>query len=99
MLKFNAPSEEWTDEEWAEFTVWLSELLHGNEVTVDFNKKDGTNRVMRCTLKPELLPKVELTENKKTKKKSENTLAVFDLDKQEWRSFTIKSINRIKFES
>jgi hypothetical protein len=53
---------------------------------------------MKCTLDPELLPKVEpklVTEDKKPRKESTTSMRVFDLEKNEWRSFTIKSIKHI----
>ena len=89
-------STEWTDDDWDGFSNWLDGILHINPVTVIFTKKDGTERVMRCTLQPELLPKVELKENAKTRKESTTSMRVFDLDKNEWRSFTIKSVKHVQ---
>ena len=89
-------STEWTDNDWDSFGNWLNGILHVNPVTVTFTKKDGTERVMRCTLQPELLPKVEIKENAKPRKESTTSMRVFDLDKNEWRSFTIKSVKRIR---
>ena len=89
-------STEWTDSDWDSFSNWLNGILHVNPVTVTFTKKDGTERVMRCTLQPDLLPKVELKENAKPRKESTTSMRVFDLDKNEWRSFTIKSVKQIR---
>ena len=89
-------STEWTDSDWDSFSNWLNGILHVNPVTVTFTKKDGTERVMRCTLQPELLPKVELKENAKPRKESTTSMRVFDLDKNEWRSFTIKGVKHIR---
>ena len=89
-------STEWTDSDWDSFGNWLNGILQVNPVTVTFTKKDGTERVMRCTLQPELLPKVELKENAKPRKESTTSMRVFDLDKNEWRSFTIKSVKHIR---
>lgn len=89
-------STEWTDRDWDSFSNWLNGILHVNPVTVTFTKKDGTERVMRCTLQPELLPKVELKESAKPRKESNTSMRVFDLDKGEWRSFTIKSVKQIR---
>jgi hypothetical protein len=94
------PTEHWTDKEWDTFTTWLKGMLQVNdEVKVTFNKKDGSERVMRCTLNPKLLPKVEVKEGteKPERKKSEAVIAVYDLDAQGWRSFTIKSVTRVNF--
>jgi hypothetical protein len=52
---------------------------------------------MKCTLDPEILPSSPVTEGKTERKKSENTLAVYDLETQAWRSFTIKSVKKVVF--
>ena len=88
-------STEWTDSDWDSFSNWLDGILHINPVTVTFTKKDGTERVMRCTLQPELLPKVELKENSKPRKESTTSMRVFDLDKNEWRSFKLANVTEI----
>lgn len=77
---------------------WLKDILSVTEARVTFTKVDGTERIMKCTLEPEKLPKVELKENAKPRKVSDSTkaLRVFDVEKQEWRSFTIKNIKRIE---
>lgn len=74
---------------------WLVSLLHTGPVTVTFTKTDGTDRVMRCSLREDLVVNYE----KKTDKKrvvKEDILPVFDIDKQEWRSFRWDSIKRIE---
>jgi hypothetical protein len=94
----NIITSEWTDKDWDKLTEWLNGVLKVTEVTVTFTKKDGTERVMKCTLNPELLPEVEpkaITEDKKPRKESTTSMRVFDLEKKEWRSFTIKSIKNI----
>jgi len=93
------PTNDWTDQEWEQFTGWLSGALKNFIVTVTFIKKDGTERIMRCTLDKKLLPKETVKEDsdKKLKKKSENTLSVYDLDVEGWRSFTIKSVKQVTF--
>ena len=77
---------------------WLKSVLVTCPATITFTKVDGTERVMRCTLEPTKLPVVELKEDAKPRKQSDSTkaLRVFDIEKQEWRSFTIKTINRIE---
>lgn len=74
------------------YAEWMKQVLFQGEATVTFTKKDGTQRVMRCTLKPELLPAQPVTENKQERKKSDKTIAVYDLDAGGWRSFTIESV-------
>ena len=78
---------------------WLKDVLVNFPLTVTFTKVDGTLRVMKCTLEESKIPKVEIKENAKPRKVSDSTkaLRVFDLDKNEWRSFTIKNITKIEF--
>lgn len=77
---------------------WLKDMLAVTEMKVTFTKVDGSERVMKCTLEADKLPKVELKEGTKPRKETTSTkaLRVFDLEKQEWRSFTIKNIKRIE---
>ena len=70
-------------------------LSVNDEVFVTFTKKDGSERLLRCTLNPSLLPKAVVKEN--VRKQPTNTMAVFDLDNQAWRSFTIKSVKKVNF--
>lgn len=88
---------EWTDKDWDKFTEWLKGMLAVSEGVVTFTKADGTERVMKCTLVPDQLPKVELKEDAKPRKESTTSMRVFDLEKNEWRSFTLKNIKRVEF--
>jgi hypothetical protein len=78
--------------------TWLKSILVSTEATITFTKVDGTERVMKCTLEASKLPVVELKEDAKPRKQTDSTkaLRVFDLEKNEWRSFTIKNIKRIE---
>ena len=71
--------------------------LRQNIIEIIFTKVDGTNRVMRCTLQPRMLPPlpvltVEEAAAKKPKKVNPDILNVFDTDKSEWRSMKYDSI-------
>ena len=81
---------------------WVRNLLHSTEATVTFVKSDGTVRDMRCTLNWNSIPAdhqpkqlVDLTETKQRKAPSEESLRVFDLDINEWRSFRFDRLQRI----
>ena len=76
----------------------LPELLKNNIATVTFTKKDGTERVMKCTLKPDLLPPQVVNEDKPAKKKSETTIAVFDLEIKAWRSISYDSVSSVDLD-
>jgi hypothetical protein len=77
---------------------WLKDIMSVTEVTITFTKVDGTERIMKCTLEASKLPPVVIKEDAKPRKETTSTkaLRVFDLEKQEWRSFTIKNIKRIE---
>lgn len=64
---------------------------------VKFTKADGTVRDMRCTLMPSLLPEVTLEESHVPRKQNDEVLAVWDVDKQAWRSFRIDSIINVEY--
>jgi hypothetical protein len=88
-----------TDELEPKLHEWLKGVLVSTTATVTFTKVDGTERVMKCTLESDKIPKIEIKEDAKPRKQSDSTkaLRVFDLEKNEWRSFTIKNIKRIEF--
>jgi hypothetical protein len=83
------------------FKRWLKSHLAYGETTVVFTKKDGTERVMKCTTNPELVPAVEIvesTEPKKEKKVNEEVMPVYDLEAKAWKSFRWDSIKEVRFE-
>lgn len=93
------PDQNWTDEEWNNFRSEVKDVLVKDLVEVTFTKINGDERVMTCTLQPETLPKVVIKEGEEKKerviKNPENSLAVFDVTANGWRSFVIKNIKSI----
>jgi uncharacterized protein YccT (UPF0319 family) len=79
------------------FQDWLKSHLKMGAVELTFQKKDGTMRVMNCTLEESKLPVYE-KKTERTKTASTETLSVLDLDKNEWRSFRYDSIQQIAFK-
>jgi hypothetical protein len=76
-------------------------MLRDNICVVTFTKRDGTERIMRCTLKSDLLPApvaTKPTTEVKVRKTNPDTLAVWDLDKNAWRGFSVEQIKEIKQE-
>jgi hypothetical protein len=85
---------------WNEFTVeqrnlWLLSALK-EDLTITFTKVDGTERVMPCTLRSDALPPVALAEHHKTKVYKPETISVWCLDKNEWRSFRVMNVISVK---
>ena len=82
-------------------TVSLMSLLKKGPVVVHFVKEDGSERVMECTLQPELLPPMPVKEDVETakpKKENLDVVSVYDIKAQGWRSFILKNIKNIKIE-
>jgi len=75
---------------------WLHGLLKLQEATISFTKKDGTKRKMLCTLAESKIPSEKLPKNS-GKSKSDDALAVFDVEKNDWRSFRWDSVTKIEF--
>ncbi len=71
----------------------ITEQLRQGILDIQFVKKDGSLREMRCTLNEKHLPTVT-TES--TKKDNPNVLAVWDIDNNGWRSFRIDSITSVR---
>jgi hypothetical protein len=60
--------------------------LHNEICEVTFEKRDGTERTMICTLKEEFLPYVSSV--KPSEDRHENDyIPVFDLEERAWRAF------------
>jgi hypothetical protein len=78
----------------------LRKCLKHETLLVSFTKKDGTQRTMRCTLAESAVPaKDQPAKETGTRSVPTTSLAVFDLDKQEWRSFRWDSITGVCNES
>lgn len=65
---------------------YVSALTEG-VCTIIFNKKDGTERVMKATLDPKVVPATSGTGTA-----PDTNLVVFDTEKNGWRSVIISSI-------
>lgn len=75
----------------------LVTALKAQAMKVVFEKVDGTERVMNCTLQPSMLPdQMDVEEYISEKRVNPDVLAVWDLDKGDWRSFRIDKIKEIE---
>jgi len=91
-------TKDWNETDWKRFSEWLDGALKKHTIKITFTKKDGTERVMNCTLDPNVLPLVESVQDKREKNKDKNYIAVFDTDIKAWRSFIVKSVKSFEFE-
>jgi hypothetical protein len=76
--------------------IWLITLLKERPATIIFEKSDGTERKLLCSLQENVIPKIDI---EKSKKKVVNleVLPVFDLENNGWRSFRWDSVKSIHF--
>ena len=71
----------------------LIEYLRANIVNVKFEKADGTMRDMMCTLNEKYLPEQkDLEEAIQEKEPNKEVVAVWDLEKEAWRSFRLDRV-------
>lgn len=70
----------------------LNDLLSQGVVYVLFEKLNGDMREMRCTTAVDLIPETSRPSEGSTRKTSEDTRTVFDVDIQQWRSFRWNSV-------
>ena len=77
----------------------LKEALAKCIVEITFNKIDGSARKMNCTLMTNYVPQVVSEEQVAHVPRVQNdeVLAVWDLDKQDWRSFRLDSITNVNY--
>jgi len=109
----NTPGTSYQEADETQKTIirdWVRSLLQVTEVTINFLKADGTAREMRCTLDWARIPEDKqprdnstsvdgiVRESRQRKKPDEHSLRVFDLEKQEWRSFRFDRLQKIGAE-
>lgn len=87
----------WSDAEWETFTNLMKDKLTEGIITVTFNKKDGSERVMKCTLSPTIVPNTPMVEGRKERAIPKNSMSVYDTDARDWRSFVVRNITEISF--
>lgn len=74
----------------------VNELLSSGKVEVVFTKKDGTTRIMKCSLSKEFVPEqLEMALEEGKKKVNPDVQAVYDIEAQGWRSFRWDSVQTV----
>ena len=69
----------------------FSEMLRNGIVEFEFVKKDGSIRQAKGTLVAEHLPAPTADSDGSTRKKNENVMVYFDMEKKSFRSFVKES--------
>lgn len=70
--------------------------LRNDICVVTFTKKDGTERVMKCTLISDQIPEENKPKGTGKKVQNDNIIAVYDLEADGWRSFKLDTITEWK---
>ena len=70
----------------------LIKNLQKKAMRITFTKVNGEERIMDCTLQEHMIPQTE----ESNRKKNEEVLPVFDINKGEWRSFRLVSVTNIE---
>ena len=74
---------------------WINNMLRMGPVKVTFTKKDGSERLMNCTLKSDLTESYE-KKTDKVKDPNPEVCPVFDLEAKSWRSFRYDSVKAVE---
>jgi hypothetical protein len=73
----------------------IATLLRAHDAAITFTKKDGTTRVMKCTLREGVaIPYEKKTD--RTREAKDDILPVWDLEANGWRSVTVSAIQTIE---
>lgn len=78
----------------------LVEMLASDVYSVTFDKINGDERTMTCTLSPQYLPEATRDEplsQTKIRNLEERTVVVWDINAQGWRSFRYDRVKRVEF--
>ena len=74
----------------------LVNLLSLHCRTVNFDKINGENRNMLCTLKQNLVPEVKSSREQHAVRHDPTVIKVWCLDKQGWRSFRVENVKDVQ---
>ena len=70
----------------------LTKMLSNSVCQINFTKVDGTSRDMTCTCMSYHVPEDKRPTSETPLRYSDETLRVFDIDAQDWRSFRIDGL-------
>jgi hypothetical protein len=86
-------AEHYEDLDTDEKREYMNHMLTEDILMVKFTKKNGNPRKMYCTLQDEFVPEhKKYFSESNTRKNNLEVLAVFDMEKADWRSFRMDSI-------
>jgi len=77
----------------------IKSALHLGIVKITFTKKDGTERIMNCTLSTDFGATHYEKKTERVKEPKDDMFSVWDVDKGAWRTLTISAITDIVYPS
>lgn len=87
-----------------DFRQYMIDNLRRNVCKVTFRKKDGDQRIMKCTLRSDLIEAADrvpkgvdnVADAAEKATQDENIIRVLDTEKGEWRGFIIANIEEFE---
>lgn len=81
---------------------FLDKLRNSEEATVKFQKKDGSTRIMKCTLNFDKVPLAKRPKDVNLAKilkliQNSNIIHAYDLEKNDWRSIPFDKADWVEF--
>ena len=73
----------------------LVNMLRSAVVNVTFEKVDGTERTMQCTLLPQYLPEEYRNKAPMLTETAPQTISVWDVENGGWRSFRVDNVRKV----
>jgi len=73
----------------------LVNMLRSSVVNVTFEKVDGTERTMQCTLQSQYLPEQYRNMAPMLTETAPTTISVWDVEHAGWRSFRVDSVRKV----
>ena len=73
-------------------------LQAGQVICVEFVKKNGELRKMKCTTNLDIIPESEHPSEDATRIFNEEVIRAYDIEMKGWRSFRVDSVNVITVE-
>lgn len=74
----------------------LTEALRKGTIQIKFTKKDGSERLMKCTLQEGIVVPYE-RKTDRVVERTDNNLAVWDVEATAWRSVNIDTIKEVDY--
>lgn len=74
----------------------LTQALRKGTIQIKFTKKDGSERVMKCTLQEGIVVPYE-RKTDRVVERTDNNLAVWDVEATAWRSVNLDTIKEVDY--